>query len=46
MEQVRLIEPDGTENIIVSMDYAINYCRQYSGWSWRYLSPDEINSLV
>ena len=32
---VTLIEPDGTENMIVTQEYAIDYCAQNSGWSWR-----------
>lgn len=30
----RLIEPDGTINIIVTVDYAIQYCIEHPGWSW------------
>ncbi len=31
----QLIEPDGTVGIIVSIDYAIAYCNDHPGWSWR-----------
>lgn len=30
----RLIEPDGTRNIIVTVAYAIEYCKTHPGWSW------------
>ena len=30
----RLIEPDGTINLIVTVDYAIEYCRTHPGWTW------------
>lgn len=32
----RLIEPDGTPNIIVTVEYAINYCKSHAGWTWEY----------
>lgn len=35
-----LIEPDGTENIRVTIDYAILYCREHPGWTWRYSEQD------
>lgn len=35
MDFVQLIEPDGTENEVVTRDYAITYCRTHPGWSWR-----------
>lgn len=31
----QLIEPDGTENDIVTTEYAIQYCATHPGWSWR-----------
>jgi hypothetical protein len=31
---VQLIEPDGTPNITVTRDYAIEYCKNNPGWSW------------
>lgn len=34
-EYAILIEPDGTENIEVSIEYAIEYCKNNPGWSWR-----------
>lgn len=46
MEMVKLIEPNGTEGIIVSMNYAINYCKSHIGWNWRLLSMEEIDALV
>lgn len=30
----QLIEPDGTPNIIVSIEDAIDYCRTHPGWCW------------
>lgn len=30
----RLIEPDGTQNIVVTRGYAIDYCQAHPGWSW------------
>ena len=33
--QAQLIEPDGTENVVVSVDYAIEYCKNHPGWSWK-----------
>jgi|RhiMetdeSRZDD1v2_1073273.scaffolds.fasta_scaffold1585555_2 hypothetical protein len=38
----QLIEPDGTENIILPIADAIAFCREHSGWSWREVSPDAI----
>lgn len=34
----RLIEPDGTPNLIVTVEYAIHYCESHSGWTWEYCS--------
>lgn len=31
----QLIEPDGTEGIIVTIQYAIEFCGTNAGWSWR-----------
>jgi hypothetical protein len=31
----QLIEPDGTEGIIVTIQYAIEFCGSNAGWSWR-----------
>lgn len=36
----QLIEPDGTENIIVTVAYAIRFCREHPGWSWRYVDAE------
>lgn len=33
---VKLIEPDGTVSLIVTMDYAIKYCASHPGWTWQY----------
>jgi len=33
---VRLIEPDGTPNIVVTQEYAISYCQSHPGWTWEY----------
>lgn len=30
----RLIEPDGTKNLIVSEDFAIEFCMNHPGWTW------------
>lgn len=32
----RLIEPDGTTGLIVTIEYATRYCRLNSGWTWEY----------
>jgi hypothetical protein len=32
----RLIEPDGTYGIIVTVEYAISYCSDHRGWTWEY----------
>ena len=32
----QLIELDGTFNIVVTVEYAIEYCAENPGWSWRY----------
>ncbi len=32
----RLIEPDGTLGIEVTVEYAINYCACHPGWTWEY----------
>lgn len=34
---VQLIAPDGTPDITVHMHYAVKYCRNNPGWSWRYI---------
>lgn len=31
---VRLYEPDGTANVLVTRAYAIDYCRTHPGWTW------------
>jgi hypothetical protein len=36
----QLIEPDGTENIIATVAYAIQFCREHPGWSWRYVDAE------
>ena len=36
----QLIEPDGTEAIVLTVEAAIEFCRSHSGWTWRQL-PDE-----
>lgn len=41
MDNVMLLEPDGTENIITSMRSAIEYCHTHPGWSWRHLTSEE-----
>lgn len=46
MEQVRLIEPDGTESIIVPYDTAIKLCKKQPGWTWRYLTDEEKATLT
>jgi hypothetical protein len=30
----RLLEPDGTKNLIVSEDFAIEFCMNHPGWTW------------
>jgi len=30
----RLIEPDGTLGLEVSIEYAIQWCKAHPGWSW------------
>jgi hypothetical protein len=37
----RLIEPDGTVNLIVTVAYAIEYCRTHSGWTWEQVEDDQ-----
>jgi hypothetical protein len=32
----RLIEPDGTFGLIVTVAYAVNYCRVHPGWTWEH----------
>jgi hypothetical protein len=36
----QLIEPDGTENIILPIADAIAYCQSHAGWSWRYVDAE------
>ncbi len=36
----QLIEPDGTENIILPVADAIAFCREHPGWSWRYVDAE------
>ena len=31
----QLIEPDGTDGIIVTVQNAIEFCAANAGWSWR-----------
>lgn len=38
---VLLVEPDGTKNIVVTKEYAINYCKNHPGWFWEFLGEDE-----
>ena len=33
-KMAQLIEPDGTLNIVVTVEYAIEYCSNNPGWSW------------
>ena len=33
-EMARLYEPDGTQNILVTVAYAIQYCKDNPGWTW------------
>lgn len=33
---VQLIEPDGTIGLKVTHEYAVEYCKNHPGWSWRY----------
>ena len=30
----RLYEPDGTPNIECTVEYAIEYCKSHTGWTW------------
>ena len=30
----RLIEPDGTLNILVTVSYAIAWCKRHPDWTW------------
>lgn len=32
----QLFEPDGTPNIITTVDDAIQYCKNHPGWTWGY----------
>jgi len=36
----QLIEPDGTVNVITTVEDAIQYCQKHPGWSWRYAPED------
>jgi hypothetical protein len=36
----RLIEPSGIPGIIVTVAYAIEYCRNHPGWTWEYCDED------
>lgn len=36
----QLIEPDGTENVILPVADAIAFCRTHPGWSWRYVDAE------
>jgi len=38
MIDVMLYEPDGTPNGMVSLAYAVDWCKRYPGWSWGYVS--------
>lgn len=39
---VRLIEPDGTENIIAPEVGAAEWCASHNGWSYRQLTSSEV----
>jgi len=36
----QLIEPDGTKNIITTIEDAIAYCQSHPGWSWRVVDAE------
>ena len=36
-----LIEPDGTENVSITVEAAIDYCADHPGWTWCYDEADE-----
>jgi hypothetical protein len=36
----QLIEPDGTLNIIISIEDAVSYCQSHPGWSWRLIDTE------
>ena len=36
-----LIEPDGTQNIIVTIEYAIEFCASHPGWTWAYYEEQD-----
>ena len=31
---VRLVEPDGTPNLVVTKEFAVSFCAHNPGWSW------------
>lgn len=31
----RLIEPDGTPGLVVTVAYAVEYCRTHPDWTWQ-----------
>lgn len=35
----RLIEPDGTIGLIVTIEYAMRWCASYPAWTWEYYDP-------
>jgi len=36
----RLIEPSGIPGIIVTVEYAVEYCKTHPGWTWEYCDED------
>jgi hypothetical protein len=36
----RLIEPDGTSGILVTVEFAIEYCKTHPGWTWECCDED------
>lgn len=38
----RLIEPDGTKGIILSVSAAIEWCKTHPGWSWEYVDEGSV----
>lgn len=38
---VRLIKPDGTIDVLCIISYAVDYCNQHPGWTWKYIKTED-----
>lgn len=34
---VRLVAPDGADDLLCTYEYAARWCEEHPGWSWRHV---------